>query len=148
MLLRTGPHRPLTVRGELDVLAILATAAHITQQARLAALDFSSPHLLFRLSQFAPRVRDMATLTDLGAARIDYGLAVWSEIDGKDVLAVIALVAGHLSRFEAGCSSDPDVALALAVEYPGDAIGLGRRGQTTGKGRTHDLLQSESLFLT
>src|SRR5215470_11381880 len=129
MLLGTRPHRPLTVRGELDVLAILATAAHIAQQARFAALDLSGPHLLLRLSQFATRVRDMAALTYLGTPGIYKCLAIWSEIHGKDVLAFIALVAGHLARLEAGRISDPDVALALAVEYPGDAIGLGRRGQ-------------------
>lgn len=60
----------------------------------------------------------MGFAAHLGPARIDGGLAVWRELNGKDVLAIIAQVVGDLARGESGGVRYPDVAFAFAVKNP------------------------------
>src|SRR5262249_6097623 len=100
MLFGPGPHRPLAVWRELNVLAIFLITAHITQQARLAGLNFSRPNLLLGLAQLACRIGHVAAFAHLRAPRIHQCLAVWSKVERENVLAIIAVVMSHLARLE------------------------------------------------
>ncbi len=143
MTFRPHPDCQLAVRGNLHVLTILLVAPHLAQQAGSAVLDIGGPHLLFGLLQLAGRIGHVPVAADLRTARIDRGFAVRRKAERNDALAVVALVSCHLTRREAGSIGDPDVALALAVEDPGNSIGLGCRGQSRREGRAHHLFQRE-----
>ncbi len=143
MVFRPLPHRPLAIGRDLNVFAVFLVAAHFIQQPWFSGRNFNGPDLLFGFIEFAGRVGHVPFPAHLGTAGVDHGLAIGREPEGKNVLTVIALVVGDLARHKARRVRHPHIAFALAVEYPGDAVGVRSRSQTSGERRTHYLLQGE-----
>ena len=147
VMLGAHPDHPLTIGRELYVLAILFIAAHVADQPRLARLHVRRPHLLLGFFDLAGWIGHMAFAVHFRAAGIDHGLAIGRKLHGKDVLAIVALIVRYLAAGKFRRIRNPDIAFALAVEHPGNAIGLVCRGQRRGKRRAHHLFQREAGFL-
>src|SRR6266853_1992370 len=148
MLLCAHPDHPLPVGRKLYVFAIFFRAAHIADQARFSRLHIRRPDLLFGLLEPAGGIGHMALAAYLRSARIEHRLTVGRELDGKDVMAVIALILRHLAAGKVGRIRNPYIAFTFAVEDPGNATGLRGGGQRRGKRRTHYLFKGKRGFLS
>src|SRR6476646_8685843 len=79
---------------------------------------------------------------------VNHRLAVRGEFGTEDVLTIVALIMRNLTPRETRRVCNPDIALTLRVENPGDAPCFGSGGESRGKRRTHDLFQSEPRCLS
>src|SRR5215467_7681493 len=114
------PDGPLAVGRNLDVFTILPFATQIAQQARLAAFNVGGPDLLLRRFEFAGGIGYLSFTAEFRATGKDGGLAIGSQAQAENLLAVITLIVSHLPRLELWGIGDPYVALTPQIKNPGN----------------------------
>src|SRR5580704_18228285 len=126
-LLLCGPHGPLAVGRNLNVFTALFRATHFTQQPRrrILALGVYIQGKDLLLCAFSPALGIGALLLPIQftAQHKDHGLAVWSEPEAGDGLAIVGIVLSDRARrlSEIRTVSHPHVADPLGIEHPGHA---------------------------
>ena len=114
---------------------------------RLAALQRGGPEGDLRLLRARRRVGgELAFGWPVGvmvaAADVDEPAAVWAERQAGDLLAVVLRVACQRPGREAGAVRDPDVAHAVYVLHPGDAVRVLGGDQVADEGEAQELRQA------
>src|SRR5579863_5059359 len=121
------PHCKLAIRRNLNVCAIFPLAAHIAKQPWFAILYVCRPDLLFGFLKIAGGIGHMTFPRDLRPSRVYHSLAIGSEAQAENLLAVVALVVGHLAGLKPGSICHPDIAFPFQIKDPGNAVSAGCR---------------------
>src|SRR5206468_10495190 len=117
-MLLPRPHDILSVRRNLQILALFLVAADIAEQTWLATVHIYRPCLLLRHLRETLRICRGAFLVDLAAARVHDRFAVRRQPHARDRLTIVTLVVRYLSRHEIRPACDPDFPLALVFDIP------------------------------
>src|SRR5882672_997722 len=113
---------------------------------RFAAAPGDRPDGLFDTGRIARRIRKLSGRIFAAAASVHKRAAIGRERERRNFLPIVFEIGREAPGFEIRTFGDPDVALALLVERPRDAIAGFRRGQIRRKWSAHDLLERETLL--
>ena len=110
------------------------------------SLYLHDPDGLLRPVGGAPRVGGLALSVRPAAPHEEDPIAVGSEREARQILAVVLLVGGELPAPELRGPGDPYVAHALRVLDPGHGVPGGRRHEARREGRGEDPIEAERLL--
>src|SRR5882672_4299878 len=113
---------------------------------RFAACPGNSPDGLFGAGGIAGGIGKLSRGIFPAAASVDEHVAIGGKAERREFLAVVFEIRSESAALEVRSFRNPDVALALFIERPGDAIASLGRNEIGWKRSAEDLLEREAIL--